>query len=134
MPPGTGRALLVLGRALVEQGKLDEAEPLLKEALTVFREHNPKREALAAQAANWLGAIQVDRKAYPEAEALLLPDSDQFFAPTAEMSPNERRLAVGHIVKLYQAWDRPKDAAAWQRKLDELAKPQATATIKKPNR
>ena len=38
------------------------------------------------------------------------------------MSPNEQRLAVGHIVKLYQAWDKPEKAATWQRRLDSRAK------------
>jgi len=61
------------------------------------------------------------RKAYPEAEALMQPGSERFFAANAEMSPNERRLAVGHIVKLYQAWDKPEKAAIWQKKLDGLA-------------
>ncbi len=120
-PEGTGRTLLVLGCALVELGKLDEAEPHLKEALTIFREHVPNRDALAVQAANWLGAIAVARKAYPEAEALLLPDSDQFFTTAAKMSPNERRVAIGHIVKLYEAWGKPEQAAVWQKKLDALA-------------
>jgi len=81
------------------------------------------RPELPAQAANWLGAIQLARKAYPEAEALMLPGSERFFAANAEMSPNERRVAVGHIVELYEAWGRPKEAAAWQKKLDALAKP-----------
>src|SRR5262249_52873498 len=103
---GTARTLLTLGRVLVEQGKLDQAEPLLQEALTFFREDpicKPMPE-LAAQAANWLGAIQVARKDYPKAEAFLLSGSDPFFAPASDMSPNERRVAVGHIVELYQAW------------------------------
>ena len=81
------------------------------------------RPELPAQAANWLGTIQLSRKAYPEAEALMLPGAERFFAVNAEMSPNERRLAVGHIVKLYEAWGRPKEAADWQRKFDLLAKP-----------
>jgi hypothetical protein len=38
------------------------------------------------------------------------------------MSPHERRLAVGHIVNLYEAWSRPKEAAAWQKKFDGLAR------------
>ncbi len=122
---GTGRTLLYLGRVLVEESKLDEAEPRLQEALTIFRKDASikARPELAGQAANWLGAIQLARKAYPQAEALMLPGSERFFAADVEMSPHERRLAVGHIVKLYEAWDRPKDAAAWQGKLDNLAKP-----------
>jgi serine/threonine protein kinase len=121
---GTGRTLLLLGRVLVENGKPDEAEPLLQEALTLFRERYPMKPDLAAQAANWLGAIQMARKACPQAEALLLSGSDQFFAAAAALSPNERRVAIGHIVSLYQAWGKPEQTAAWQKKLDELANPQ----------
>ncbi len=120
---GTARTLLYLGRVLVEEGKPDEARPLLQEALTFFREDasSKSRPELAAQAANWLGAIQLGRKAYPEAEELMLPGYEPFFTATAELTPNERRLAVGHIVKLYQAWDKPEKAAIWQKKLDGLA-------------
>jgi tetratricopeptide (TPR) repeat protein len=121
---GTARTQLYLGRVLVEEGKLDEAEPYLQEALTFFRdeEWSKPRPELAAQAANWLGAIQLARKAYPEAEALLLPGSGSFFAPAADMSPDERRLAFGHILNLYQALGKPEQAAVWQKKLDQLAK------------
>src|SRR5207253_8108567 len=121
---GTARTLLYLGRVLVETNKLEEAEPLLQQALTIFRKDgsSKSRPELAAQAANWLGAIQLARKAYPEAEALLLPDSDRFFAHAGDMSPNERRLAFGHIVSLYQALGNAEQAAVWQKKLDQLAK------------
>ncbi len=121
---GTGRTLLYLGRALVEESKLDEAEPRLQEALTIFRKDASikARPELAGQAANWLGAIQLARKAYSEAEALMLPGSERFFAADVEMSPHERRLAVGHIVKLYQAWGKPDQTAEWQNRLDQLAK------------
>jgi len=123
----SGITLLVLGRALVEQGKLDEATPLLQETLTIFREHSAQQPDRAALAANWLGAIQVARKAYPAAETLLLSGPEEFFAIAAEMSPHERRLAVGHIVKLYEAWDKPEQAATWRRRLDELANPQVSS-------
>jgi hypothetical protein len=120
-PEGTGRTLLVLGRVLVQLGKLDEAEPHLQEALTIFREHVPmKKDALATQAANWLGAIQVARTNLSEAEGLLLPDSDQFFDSAAQMSPNELRLALGHIVALYQVEGKHEQEALWQEKLDAL--------------
>ena len=121
---GTARTQLSLGRVMVEKGKPDEAEPLLQGALTFFRADasSKSRPELAAQAANWLGAIQLGRKAYPEAEALMLPGYEPFFATSAEMSPNERRIAVGHIVSLYQAWEKPEQLAVWEKKLDQLAK------------
>jgi hypothetical protein len=80
------------------------------------------RPELAGQVANWLGAIQVSRKGYQQAEALMLPGSEVFFAARAELSPNERRVAIGHFVQLYEAWGRPTEAAAWQKKLNQLAK------------
>jgi len=93
-----------------------------EKALTIFRGHVGRQSDLAAQVANWLGAIQLARKAYPQAEALLLPDSGSFFAPAADMSPHERRLAVGHILNPYQALGKPEQATVWQKKLDQLAK------------
>ena len=129
---GTARTQLYLARVLVEKGKTDEAEPLLQEALTFFREDasSKSRPELAAQAENWLGVIQLGRKAYPQAEALMLAGSDRFFAPAVEMSPNERRLAVGHIVHLYESWGKPAKAAEWQNRLNSLA--QAPVNAKAP--
>jgi tetratricopeptide (TPR) repeat protein len=124
--PGNGRTLLYLGRVLVEEGKLDEAEPLLKEALAIFREHVTERPELAVQAANWLGTIQTARKAYPQAEALMLPGSDLLFE-AVELSPNERHVTVGHIVALYQAWGISDQEAEWRRKLDGLTQRTAKA-------
>jgi serine/threonine protein kinase len=120
---GTCRTLLILGRVLVQEGKLDRAEPLLQEALLYFREHSVgRKDALAAQTANWLGAIHVARKAYAKAEPLLLPDSNLFFTAAAQMSPTELRLTVGHIVSLYEALGNPEQAAVLKKKLDQLAK------------
>jgi tetratricopeptide (TPR) repeat protein/predicted Ser/Thr protein kinase len=120
-PEGNGRTMLILGRALVQQGRLDEAEPLLQAALPLLREHIHTRDAGAVLAANWLGAIQVAREAYPEAEKLLLPDSERLFDPANQLSPNEVRLAVGNIIALYDAWQKPEKAAIWQASLNSLA-------------
>jgi len=120
-PEGNGRTMLILGRALAQQGKLDEAEPLLQTAVPLLREHIHTKDAGAALAANWLGAIQVSRKAYREAEHLMLPDAEQLFSPAAQLSPTEVRLAVGNIIALYEAWRRPEQAATWRRKLETVA-------------
>jgi hypothetical protein len=92
----------------------------LQAALKIFREHLATKPDLAAQAANWLGTILVARKDYTSAETLLLSGADLILSRAAEMSPNERRAAVGHIVSLYEAWGKPEKAAVWQKKLDSL--------------
>ena len=126
-PEGNGRTMLILGRALAQQGKLDEAEHPLQAALPLLREYLRNTDASAVLAANWLGAIQVSRGAYPEAERLLLPDSHRLFDPANQLSPTEVRLAVGNIIALYEAWRKPEQAAAWKRRLDELANPKANS-------
>jgi tetratricopeptide (TPR) repeat protein len=117
---GNGRTMLILGRALAQQGKLDEAEQKLQTALPLLREYIRTRDAGAVLAANWLGAIQVARGAYPDAEGLLLPDSERLFDPANQLSPTEVRLAVGNILALYEAWEKPEKAAQWRRKLETV--------------
>src|SRR5262249_22117101 len=99
---------------------LDEAEPLLREAHTLFRERHAKKMELAAQAANWLGAIQVARHDYARAESLLLSSAEPILAATGQLSVAERRTAIRHLVQLYQAWGKPDHTALWQQKLDGL--------------
>ena len=120
-PEGNGRTMLVLARALMQQGRLDEAEDLLWAALPLLREYIRTKDAGAVLAANWLGAIQASRGAYTQAEKLLLPDSDRLFDPAAQLSPTEVRLAVGNMIALYEAWRKPEQAAIWRRKLETFA-------------
>jgi predicted Ser/Thr protein kinase len=118
---GNGRTMLILGRALAQQGKLDEAEPLLQAALPLLREGIRTKDAGAALAANWLGAIQASRGAYAQAEKLLLPDADRFFDTANQLSPTEIRLAVGNIIALFEAWRKPEQAAQWRKRLEAFA-------------
>jgi tetratricopeptide (TPR) repeat protein len=120
-PEGNGRTMLILGRALAQQGRLDEAEHLFQAALPLLREYLRNTDASAALAANWLGAIQVARGAYPEAEKLLLPDSYRLFDPANQLSPTEVRLAVCNIIALYEARERPDKVAEWRKKLEACA-------------
>jgi tetratricopeptide (TPR) repeat protein len=121
-PEGNGRTMLILGRALAQQGKSDEAEKWLQAALPLLREYIRNTDASAVLAANWLGAIQVTHGAYPEAEKLLLSDSDRLFDPANQLSPTEVRLAVDNIIALYDAWGKPEQAEQWRKKLGALEK------------
>ena len=102
---------------------------MLEEAKTIFRDNYAQRPELAAQPENWLGTILVLQKEPAIAEELMLKGADQFLAPTAELSPNERREGVNHVIQLYQALGRPEKAAEWERRLGEfLSSPATLAT------
>jgi serine/threonine protein kinase/TolA-binding protein len=118
----TAYSMIVLGRICFERGKLDQAESLFAEARSVFREYYNELPRLTATAEHWLGAIHLARQDYVKAEQLMAPLSHWFLAPTIQMSPQERRVCIEHLVTLYQALNKPDKAAAWQRKLSELPK------------
>jgi serine/threonine protein kinase len=124
---GTGRTLLYLGFLLVQKGDFEEAESRLSEAQKIFKAHAEALPEVVAWTANWLGAIQLARKAYPEAESLLLPTAEPILARSSQMSPNERRVAIGHLVNLYEDWGKPGEAAKWKAKLKALAQTQLNA-------
>jgi serine/threonine protein kinase/tetratricopeptide (TPR) repeat protein len=126
----TAVSMLLLGRILVERGQpeaVGEAETLLQNARTIFIEHLAAKRELAAAAENWLGAIRLAQRDYPGAESFLLQNAERLFVASGELSPIERRLAVGHLVALYKAWDKPLETAKWQRKLGELTNPPSGA-------
>ena len=106
---------------MVKRRNLPEAETLLNEARAVFREKYPFKPQFAAQAENWLGAI-MQAQNLPEAERFLLPGLEQFFARTAEMSPNERREAVSHVIDFYKVQNNPREAAALQSRWERFSK------------
>jgi serine/threonine protein kinase len=121
----TARTLLILGRVKVELGRIDDARPILQEALDLFREHTSSRRELVAQAANWLGTVHVAKQSYSEAENLLLLDPEQFIGQTSQLSSAERRAGLNHIVQLYRHWGKLDKAAAWQLKVDQIPLPSA---------
>jgi serine/threonine protein kinase len=123
-----GRTLLVVGNVLIQKGRFEEAEPLLREALILFRERYSRKPELAAQAANALGAVAAARRDYPAAEALLLSNPDSLLLPVAGMTPKEQRTAIGRIIRLYQNWGKSEQASRWQQKLDAVGRTQAGST------
>jgi serine/threonine protein kinase/tetratricopeptide (TPR) repeat protein len=112
-----GRSLLVLGRLLVETNRAAEAEPMLREADKLFRERYPAMQDLRGEAECRLGACLVTLKRYPEAETLLLAGWEKTEAD-AGVPTRQKQQVLGTLVKLYDAWDRKAQAAAWEKKLE----------------
>jgi tetratricopeptide (TPR) repeat protein len=111
-----GLTLLVLGRTLVEQRKLGDAKKYLEEALDVFRKGKTNRRELPAETEVWLGVCLTAEKEYAEAERRLLSGYKEL-AQNPRVTPRQKRRAQEFLARLYEAWGRPDDAAAWRKKL-----------------
>jgi hypothetical protein len=72
-----------------------------------------------------LGASLAGQKYYADAEPLLLQSCQEFQQRQAILSPHlnpTRRIleSLERLVQLYDAWDRPAQAAEWKQKLAEF--------------
>jgi tetratricopeptide (TPR) repeat protein/tRNA A-37 threonylcarbamoyl transferase component Bud32 len=115
-------SLTLLGGMLSETGRADEAEPLLREALTGRRTESPTGRRRVARTESHLGACLAAEQKFAEAEPLLL-GSYQALAQAPGTPEAERRRARQRLVKLYEAWGNPAEAAKWKAEHDQQAKP-----------
>jgi tetratricopeptide (TPR) repeat protein len=158
--PATFVAMNNLGLAYERAGRLDEALPLLEEALkgrraklppdhpdTLLSMDNLARAVLAVRPAeaerlareclairerlasdDWptfetrglLGGGLLGRKKFAEAEPLLLGSYEGLKAREARIpAPERKRLtqAGDRIIRLYEEWGKPDEAAAWKARL-----------------
>jgi tetratricopeptide (TPR) repeat protein len=120
------RELAGLGSNLLRQKKYAEAEPILRECLAIHQDKLPDaRDAFHAQ--SLLGAALLGQKKYAEAERLLVQGYQG-------MSKWEKKLGHRHygtsmedrlaqalkwLVQLYDALDKPEEAAQWRKRLEE---------------
>jgi tetratricopeptide (TPR) repeat protein len=118
LPPGhenIGGSLLVLGSLDVEAHRAAEAEPRLREALTLYQGCCAARVELIGEAENWLGACLTAQRRYEEAEPLVVGGYEKMAAAPGT-GPKQRERALAHVVRLYEAWNKPEQAAAWRLK------------------
>ncbi|HUU95655.1 MAG TPA: serine/threonine-protein kinase [Phycisphaerae bacterium] len=110
-----GKALLELGYNLTSQGKPAPAEPLLIEALEIYRNaHGQESQAAITQRA--LGDCLVGLGRFEEAEPLLLGAYAKLEGIHGANHQSTLR-ALRHVIKAYEAWGKPEPAAKWQAKL-----------------
>jgi non-specific serine/threonine protein kinase/serine/threonine-protein kinase len=112
-PEHIGRSLLVLGAVEVQAGRAAAAEPLLEEALSVFRKATPAKDDLVGEAENWLGACLAARGLREKAEPLLTGGYEKLAAARG-VGPAQLKRALDHVVRLYEGWGKPEQAARWR--------------------
>jgi serine/threonine-protein kinase len=112
-------ALAALGENLIKQRKWPEAEPSLRECLSMRYKHYgdtwPRFAVMSS-----LGASLLGQKRYAEAEPLVL----QGYAGLRDRKPNIAPAYIHFlteaedlVLELYQEWGKPEEARAWAAKL-----------------
>jgi tetratricopeptide (TPR) repeat protein/tRNA A-37 threonylcarbamoyl transferase component Bud32 len=111
--------LAQLGRNLLDQGRPSEAEPLFRECLAIVEKATPdvwfRYDALAL-----LGWSILDQDRYADAEPALVDGYEGLLARQARIPLPQRshlREAAEHLVRLYEVWNKPSEAAEWKAKV-----------------
>jgi serine/threonine protein kinase/Flp pilus assembly protein TadD len=111
-----GQALMDQGRSLVLLGKFAEAEVSLVESLAVFAKSPPFLLHYAAWAECWYGSSLAGQRRYAEAEPHLLA-AERGLREARTTPRRHYRQAVEQLVKLYDSWSKPEQAARWRKEL-----------------
>ena len=114
-------ALIVQGLIYSQTGRTDEAEKLLREAVRIRTENMPETHFLRATANGVLGEFLTAQKRFPEAEPFLLASHESLEKSQAANSPRTRR-ARQRLANLYDAWNKPEQAAPYRALLESNSK------------
>ena len=104
---------VTLGSILASTGRSQEAEATLREAIACLRRVFPKGHYATSQALSLLGGCLLDQARYAEAEPPLL-EADADLRSRRGVEEKERRAVRERLVRLYQAWGKPQQAARFQ--------------------
>jgi serine/threonine-protein kinase len=106
--PGTATTQVGLGEVLLRTDAPAEAEPLLRAGLDVRVDHLDATNPAIAEAQSLLGACLAKQRRFAEAESLLVEAHT-----TLRRTGSDARLLRDtrrRLVRLYRAWDRPREA------------------------
>ena len=106
-------ALMVQGMIFSQTGRTAEAEKLLREAVRIRTENVPETHFLRATANGALGEFLTTQARFAEAESFLLASYQSLKKSQAENSPRTR-LALQRLANLYEAWNKPDQAAPYR--------------------
>jgi tetratricopeptide (TPR) repeat protein len=114
--PQLARLLAQIGWGLLEQKKWAEAEPLLRECLTIRVKTQPEAwNTFNTQA--MLGGALLGQQKYQDAEPLLLKGYEGMKQREQMIPPFSKKIlpeAIDRLIELYTVTDRPEEAKKWQ--------------------
>jgi serine/threonine-protein kinase len=105
-----------IGSSLLQQGRDSEAETELRVAVAAFARLMPASSPVRIRAQLDLGDVYRAERRYSSAESLLVTGYRMLGTRTA-YSRAQRRFAQEALVRLYDAWGRPDDAAKFRKEL-----------------
>jgi tetratricopeptide (TPR) repeat protein len=113
----TAIAMQIVGLLRVEQGRAEEAEPILRQCVGLLEQLDlpAQHKWREYQVSSTLGYCLLTLGRFDEAEPLLLGGYEGLRANQGD-GFLETRLTVGRIVALYEAWGKPGQADAWRAK------------------
>ncbi len=118
-------ALAVGGVMLLQQKKPSEAELKFRESLTIRQKLAPD-EWETYETSSMLGQALFDQQKFSAAEPLLVSAYDGMKKHMDASSPPRNASlsrALERIVKLYEAWGKPEEAARWRKDLQTAGSP-----------
>ncbi len=123
--------LASLGVNLLNQNKAAEAETVLSECLAI-RENKEPDIWTTFNTKSLLGGTYLVQKKYADAEPLLVQGYEGMKKHEAKIPEEFKapRLSEGleRLVKLFDEWGKPDEAAKWRKELESLPKPEAKPT------
>jgi tetratricopeptide (TPR) repeat protein len=108
-----------LATSLLAQGNLAMAELVFRECLGVRRAAYDDNHALAVYTESLLGECLTGLGRYDEAERLLL-HAYPLLRDQPGADPEPTLAAARRLVKLYEAWGKPDEAARWRTHLNPV--------------
>lgn len=112
-PSLLARALYLWADILMNLDDPRGAEPLLRESLELRQAALPEGDPSIAITQGALGECLTVLGRYEEAELLLL-ESCSRLAPQEGEANDQARSALDRIIALYEAWEKPEQAAEWR--------------------
>jgi tetratricopeptide (TPR) repeat protein len=124
--PPLAAALASAGLALLELKRWADAEPVLRECLTIRQAKEPDGWT-TFNSRSMLGDALLGQKKYADAEPLLRQGYEGMRRRADKIPPQWKglrlRQALERLVRLYDAWDKPEEAAKWRKELEAAGKP-----------
>jgi tetratricopeptide (TPR) repeat protein len=114
--PETAQTLVSWGYSLLRGGDVKTAESKLRRSIEILAMHFPDDRWQTAAPSSILALCLVSQRRFAEAETLLLGAYESLLPRFERAHPRVQRV-IERAVALYEAWQRPADAAEWRTRL-----------------